>query len=470
MSFANQFFGLNIKAINIGTDIFSKSMSAQGVETLNVEWTPPLIKNDEMLAALKKLYSEEVEKANQTALNRFFEAEPLLIDVAKAIDVIPNMTPYTILHAGPPIEWENMCGPMKGAIIGLILFEGFAKTPDEAVKFAESGRINFAPCHDYGAVGPMAGVISASMYVHVFKNMKHGNLSFSPLTEGSRAKVLRFGAYDDEVLENFRWIHGELAETLHRVLVNSNGLDVRSMISQALHMGDECHNRNKAGSGLFMKELFPLFVKAKLDEDVFLRVLNNVNTNDHYFLSLSMPALKSCLDAAHGVKNSTIVTALSRNGVEFGIRVSGCEGNTWFTGPSQIVNGLYLPGFSKEDANLDMGDSAITETGGVGGMALSSAPAIVQFVGGNSADCLAITKKMYEITFAENSSFSMPYLDFRGGPCGIDIRKVVETGILPVITTGIAHKNAGVGFIGAGITNPPIDCFEKAILESAKRI
>jgi hypothetical protein len=470
MSVINQFLNQDIKTINIGTDIFSKSMSDQEVETLNIEWAPPRIKDDEMLVALNKLYSEEVEKANQIAISRFFEAKPLLIDVAKAIDVIPNMTPYTILHAGPPIQWENMCGPMKGAIIGLILFEGFVKTPDEAVKFVESGRIKFAPCHDYGAVGPMAGVISASMYVHVIKNVKHGNLSFSPLTEGSRAKVLRFGAYDDDVIENFRWIHGELAETLHKVLMNSNGIDVRSLISQALHMGDECHNRNKAGSSLFMKELFPLFAKAKLEEDVFLRVLNNLNTNDHYFLSLSMPAMKACLDAAHGVKNSTIVTALSRNGVEFGIRVSGCEGNIWFTGPSQIVEGLYLPGFSKEDANLDMGDSAITETGGVGGFALSGAPAIVQFVGGNTEDCLAVTKKMYEITFAENSNFSMPYLDFRGGPSGIDIRKVLETGILPVITTGIAHKNAGVGFIGAGITNAPIDCFEKAVLGLAKRM
>lgn len=462
--------GSDIIAVNVGTDIFSKSMSDQEVETLNIDWTPPRIKSDETLIALKKLYTDEIEKANQVALSQFFEAEPILIDVVKAIDIIPNMTPNTILHAGPPIAWKDMCGPMKGAIIGVILYEGFAKTPEEAIAFADAGNITFAPCHDFGAVGPMAGVISASMYVHVIKNRKHGNLAFSPLTEGSRTRVLRFGAFDDEVLENFRWVHGELAQTLHKVLSNSNGIDLRTLISQALHMGDECHNRNKAGSSLFMKELFPLMAKAKLDEEVFVRVLENLNKNDHYFLSLSMPALKASLDAAHGVKNSTIVTALSRNGVEFGIRVSGCEGNTWFTGPSQIVEGLYLPGFSKEDANLDMGDSAITEAGGVGGFALSGAPAIVQFVGGSTEDCNKITNKMYEITFAENPNFSMPNLNFRGGPCGIDVRKVLETGILPIITTGIAHKEAGRGFIGAGITNAPIDCFEKAVLEMSNRI
>lgn len=470
MNRACDIFEQDLKVINIGTDLFSEMMIEQGVKTLNVDWTPPKVENNEMLASLKKLYSEEIEKANQIAIERYLEAQPLLVDVAKAIDVIPGMTENTILHAGPPIEWENMCGPMKGAIIGLILFEGFAKSEDEAFKVAASGKMKFAPCHDYGAVGPMAGVISASMYVHVFKNIKHGNFAFCPLTEGGAAKVLRFGAYSNEVLENFRWIHSELADTLHKALSQSDGIDIRTMISRALHMGDECHNRNVAGSSLFMRAMFPLFVKAKIEDSVLLRVLNNINTNDHYFLSLSMPALKVCLDAAHGVKNSTMVTALSRNGVEFGIRVSGCEGNTWFTGPSQFVEGLYLPGFSKDDANLDMGDSAITETGGVGGLALSGAPAIVQFVGGNTADCLAVTKKMYEITITENKSFSIPNLDFRGGPCGIDVRKVIETGILPVITTGIAHKKAGIGFIGAGITKPPIDCFQKAIIDLARRI
>lgn len=468
MTKLNEFLGAELKVINIGTDIFSDALSVQGTQTLDIDWTPPRAQGETLLA-LNKLYDEQVEAANKTALDRYYAARPLLVDVAKAIDVIPNMTDKTILHAGPPIAWADMCGPMQGAVIGVLLFEGLARTPEEAMAVAASGEIKFAPNHDYGAVGPMAGVISASMYVHVFKDATYGTLSFSPLTEGSAAKVLRFGAYSDEVLENFRWIHSEVADTLHRALAVSEGLDIRSMIAQALHMGDECHNRNKAGSSLFMRALYPLLVKAQIEEDVLLRFLNNVNTNDHYFLSLSMPTLKSCMDAAHGVPHSTIVTALSRNGVEFGIRVSGCEGNTWFTGPCQVVRGLYLPGFSEADANLDMGDSSITETGGVGGMALASAPAIVQFVGGTVSDCVSITKRMYEITYTENQNFSMPNLDFRGTPCGIDVRKVVETGILPVITTGIAHKNAGVGFIGAGITNPPMDCFEKAVLELGSR-
>lgn len=465
MKSINHFLSSEIKAVNVGVDTFAQALEQQGLEALELDWAP--VTEDELLSALNHLQNDQVEQANRLALERFMEARPLFVDVAKAIDVIPNMTADTILHAGPPIAWQDMCGPMKGAIIGLILFENMAQTAEEAEAVAASGRIKFAPCHDYGAVGPMAGVISANMYVHVFKNTVHGNLSFSPLTEGSMAKVLRFGAYSEEVLDNFRWIHSELADVLHRALSQSDGIDVRSLIAQALHMGDECHNRNKAGSALFMKELLPLLNKAQIEPDVLDRFLANVNTNDHYFLSLSMPTLKACMDAAHGVEHSTIVTALSRNGVDFGIKVSGAPAQEWFTGPSQLVEGLYLPGFSAEDANLDMGDSAITETGGVGGLALAAAPAIVQFVGGSVADCLAITQRMYEITFMENSNFSIPNLDFRGSPCGIDVRKVVKTGILPVITTGIAHKNAGVGFIGAGMTKPPIDCFEKAVLKLA---
>lgn len=464
MKQVKDFLTSDINAINVGIDIFNQSLEEQQVESLDLDWSP--LTNDELLAALKVLQDDKVEQANRIAIDLFLEARPLFVDVAKAIDVIPGMTENTILHAGPPIEWQDMSGPMKGAVIGLLLFENFASTPEEAEEVAASGKIKFSPNHEHGAVGPMAGVISANMYVHVFKNPVHGNMSFSPLTEGSMAKVLRFGAYSDDVLENFRWIHSELADVLHRALQHTDGIDVTSMIAQALHMGDECHNRNKAGSALFMKELSPLLMKAEIEPDVLERFMANVNTNDHYFLSLSMPTLKAAMDAAHGVEHSTIVTALSRNGVEFGIRVSGSD--EWFTGPSQLVEGLYLPGYSKDDANLDMGDSSITETGGVGGLALATAPAIVQFVGGTVSDCLEITQRMYEITFTENKSFSFPNLDFRGGPCGIDVRKVVKTGILPVITTGIAHKNAGVGFIGAGMTKAPIDCFEKAVLKLAK--
>lgn len=189
-----------------------------------------------------------------------------------------------------------------------------------------------------------------------------------------------------------------------------------------------------------------------------------MDSNDHFALNLTMPACKCTLDAAKGIPYSTIVTTQARNGTEFGIRVSGIDGgNRWFTAPAEIIDGLYFPGYSQEDANPDIGDSVITETCGIGGFAMATAPAIVQFVGGTPQDAVNYTTSMYEITTVENNVYTIPFLNFRGTPTGIDIRKVVETGIRPVINTGIAHKDPGVGQVGAGIVHPPMKCYEDAL-------
>jgi hypothetical protein len=354
-------------------------------------------------------------------------------------------------------------------VMGALVFEGLAATPEEAAVLAASGKITFSPCHEHDAVGAMAGVIAPNMVVQVFKNKTHGNYAYCPVPEGMGGKVLRYGAYGPEVITRLKWMQSEFREVMHAALSNSEGIDTRSLQFQALHMGDEGHNRNKAGTSMFLRALFPLLLKSGLPTERLLPVIDFINGNDGYFLSISMPSSKVCLDAAHGIENSTMVTALARNGVDFGIRVSGLPGE-WFTGPAQMVKGLYFPGYGDDDANPDMGDSAITETAGIGGFALSGAPAIVQLVGGSAADGIEISKRMYEITIAENMNFSQPVLDFRGSPTGIDIRKVVETGILPVITTGSVHKKAGEGQIGAGITHPPIDCFEKALLRFAEKV
>lgn len=313
----------------------------------------------------------------------------------------------------------------------------------------------------------MAGVISPNMVVQVFQNKVHGNFAYCPVPEGMGGKVMRYGAYSPDVIARLRWMQSEFREVMHLALSQSEGIDTKSLQFQALHMGDEGHNRNKAGTSLFLRALFPLLIKTGLPAERLLPVLNFIDGNDGYFLSISMPSSKVRLDAAHGVKHSTMVTALARNGVDFGIRVSGLE-KEWFTGPAQMVRGLYFPGYGDDDANPDMGDSAITETAGIGGFALSGAPAIVQLVGGSASEGIEISRRMYEITLTENMNFSQPALDFRGSPTGIDIRKVVETGILPVITTGSVHKKAGEGQIGAGITNPPIDCFELAVLRMSE--
>lgn len=428
------------------------------------------IKNHVLIRALDKLLdNEKIDAANQVAVERVMNARPVLVDIDSALNVIPGMTKATILHAGPPITWERMAGPMKGAIIGALLYEGMAKKPKEAEKLVLSGAIKFFPCHEHRAVGLMAGIISPSMPVQIIENKTHGNFSYATLNEGL-GEVLQFGAYSDEVIARLRWMESELAPALKAAILLSGGIDLRSLIAQALHMGDECHNRNKAATSLFIREIAPYLVKADLPRAMISRVLEFIDSNDHFFLNLSMSACKASLDAAQGVANSTMVTTLCRNGVDFGIRVSGCPGNTWFTGPALYVKGPLFPGFTAEDANPDLGDSAITETSGMGGFAMGGAPAIVQFVGGTVADALNYTTKMYEITIAEHTHYSIPNLNFRGVPTGIDVRKVIETGLLPTINTGIAHKEAGFGQVGAGVVTPPRECFEKALLALAERM
>ena len=407
------------------------------------------------------MVQERIEAANKKVMEIILNGQPTLLDIGIAEEVIPGMTKKTILHAGPPIKWEKMSGPLKGAVIGALIYEGLAVDEKEAAKLAASGEISYDPCHHHNTVGPMAGVVSALMPVWILQNKKYGNYSYCTLNEGL-GKVLRYGAYSDEVIKRLKWIENLLAPLLKQALELHGPIDLKTMITQALQMGDEGHNRNRAGTSLLIRELAPYIIQTKFSEKEKIEVLKFIDSNDHFFLNLTMPACKCTMDAAKNIEFSTIITVMARNGTEFGIRVSGL-GDRWFTGPAGIVDGLLFPGYTTEDANPDIGDSVIAETAGIGGFAMAAAPAIVQFVGGTAKDAVNFTLKMYEITAAENNIFKIPALDFRGTPTGIDIRKVVETGILPSINTGIAHKDPGVGQVGAGLVKPPINCFEDAL-------
>ena len=407
------------------------------------------------------MVQERIEAANKKVMEIILNGQPTLLDIGVAEEVIPGMTKKTILHAGPPIKWEKMSGPLKGAVIGALIYEGLAVDEKEATELAASGEISYDPCHHHNTVGPMAGVVSASMPVWILQNKKYDNYSYCTLNEGL-GKVLRYGAYSDEVIKRLKWMENLLAPLLKQVLKLHGPIDLKTMITQALQMGDEGHNRNRAGTSLLIRELASYIIQTKFSEKEKIKVLKFIDSNDHFFLNLTMPAAKCTMDAAKNIEFSTIVTVMARNGTEFGIRVSGL-GDRWFTGPAGIVDGLLFPGYSAEDANPDIGDSVIAETVGIGGFAMAAAPAIVQFVGGTAKDAVNFTLKMYEITVAENNIFKIPALDFRGTPTGIDIRKVVETGILPSINTGIAHKHPGVGQVGAGLVKPPMNCFEDAL-------
>lgn len=457
-------FAEKLKVVNIGTSKFKEDLDLQSCQSVQVEWKPPAGGNPELIKALDFIQEDErIAEANKKVIGILKEAHPHLVDIDLAVNAIPGMHAKKILHAGPPIEWERMCGPMQGAVIGALMFEGLADNQDDARRLAESGEIEFSPCNENSAVGPMAGVVSASMPVHVIKNTAHGNYAFCTVNEGL-GKVLRFGAYSEDVIKRLKWLKDVYAPALKEALKHTDGIDLKAITSQALHMGDECHNRNKASTMLFYKEVTDLFLKTGLNKDEIGEVLKFIRENEHYYLNLSMPSCKVTLEAAHGVPYSTIVTTMARNGVEFGIRVSGLGEKEWFTASANYVRGLFFPGYSEDDAAPDLGDSSITETMGIGGFAMAGSPAIVQFVGGNVGDAINFSEQMYNITTGENTNYSIPALDFRGSALGIDICKVIDTGILPVINTGMAHKTAGIGQVGAGIVNPPRECFEKAII------
>lgn len=407
------------------------------------------------------MIKDKIQAANQEAVEMLLNAQPTLIGIGKAGDDLPGMTKKTVLHAGPPVKWEDMSGPLRGAVIGGLIYEGLAENEEEAIKLAESGEIEFDSCHHHNAVGPMAGVTTYSMPVWIVENKTYGNKAYCTLNEGL-GKVLRYGAFDDEVITRLKWMENVLGPVLKAALEISGEIDLKSMTAQVLQMGDEGHNRNTAGTSLFIREIAPYIVQTDFSEKDKVDVLKFMHSNDHFYLNLTMPAAKSSLDPLEGIKYSTMVYTMARNGTEFGIRVAGI-GNRWFTAPAEIIEGLYFPGYSTEDANPDIGDSVITETSGIGGFAMAAAIPIVQFVGGTPQDAINYSQSMYEITVAENNVYRIPALDFRGTATGVDIQKVVATGILPIINTGIAHKEAGVGQVGAGLVNPPMKCYQDAL-------
>ncbi len=409
----------------------------------------------------------DIEKANKEALDRLLAARPVLVGMGKAIDVIPGMKKNMILHAGPPVTWDRMCGPQRGAVIGALMYEGMAKNEKEAEELAASGEIEFSPCHHHQAVGPMAGIVSPSMPVYIIENEAFGNKAYGTMNEGL-GKVLRMGAYSPDVIERLKWMENVMYPAMDKAIRYLKKIDMKNIIAQALHMGDELHNRNKGATSLFFRTIAPAMVKTS-DAATAEAVLKFIDGNDHTFLNLSMPSAKASLDPARNIEGSTMVVAMARNGTDFGIQVSGM-GDQWFTAPAPVPpNALYFPGFSKEDANPDIGDSSITETAGLGGFAIGAAPAIVQFVGGTPQDGLNRTLSMYEITIGENNVYQVPYLNFRGTPTGIDIRKVVEKNLPPFIDTGIAHKKPGIGQVGAGLVDAPIEVFKKAVIAFAKK-
>ncbi|NJP23313.1 DUF1116 domain-containing protein [Microbispora sp. SCL1-1] len=445
------------RVITVGAQVLGEALDRQAVPRREVDWRPPLPGTSAALARV--LADPRRESANATAVGRMLSARPMLTGVRPAREVL-GLAAGEFFHAGPPITWERASGPMRGALVGAMLFEGLAATPEEAEERLASGAgITLDSCHHHRTVGPMAGLVSPSMWMLEVADAEHGGTAYCSLNEGL-GKVLRYGAYGPEVIDRLRWMGEVLGPVLAAALERCGPLDLRTLIAQALQMGDELHNRNRAATSLLVREIAPAIVEAAPDHAA--EVLRFINGNDHFFLNAGMAAAKVSADAARDVPGSSLVVAMARNGTDFGIQVSGL-GDRWFTGPAGVPDGLYLGGYGPDDANPDIGDSTITETTGLGGFAMAAAPAIVRFVGGEVSDAVAATTSMYEITLAEHPAYQIPGLGFRGTPVGIDVALVARTGLLPVVNTGIAGRIAGTGQVGAGLVSPPAEAFTAAL-------
>ena len=448
-----------------GVSLFAEALRAQAVPVTETDWQPPLEGTAAHLAAV--MTDRRRPEANALALQRMTAAGADFVDVRPAGEAL-GLERGTFLHAGPPLEWDRASGPMRGALIGAMLFEGTADTPEAAEAALAAGEVTLEPCHHRGAVGPMAGVVSPSMWVYELRDEVHDHTSWCSLNEGL-GKVLRYGAYGPEVIERLHWMNSVLGPLLQQAIRKAGPIDIKSIIAQMLQMGDEGHNRNRAGSLMLLRELLPSLITADGSSADIAEAVRFAGANEHFFLNLGMPACKLSTLAAQGIPGSSVVTTMARNGTDFGIRVSG-TGDAWFTGPANTPEGLYLGAYGPDDANPDIGDSAITETAGIGGFAMAAAPAIVRFVGGDVPMALRTTRTMYEITVGEHTAYQVPILEFRGTPTGIDVVAVARTGILPQINTGMAGRVAGTGQVGAGLVTPPAVCFTQALQALARHV
>lgn len=468
MNSFQQLFTRSLSVINVGLNTFNETLKDQGMDVTHLEWRPPANGDDSLVKALSLLDDPRIDAANKQAFERINAGEPNLVSVKYVKDVIDGFDKYTIGHAGPPVLWEDMCGPMRGAVLGAIVYEKLATTLEEAESLVEARKIKFVSNHSIGCVGPMTGMVTYSMPLWEVRNEHFGNVAYCTFNEGL-GKVMRFGANGPDVIERLEWIQKELAPAFADALKKSGPISLKVIMAKALAMGDEMHQRNTGATSLFVREIMKYLVEVIKEKEQLYRVTEFLTGNDQFFLNLAMAAGKAIMDPVKNIPFSTVVTAMSRNGTNFGIKISAL-GDQWFEAAVNQPVGLYFPGYSEKDANPDMGDSTIVETFGIGGFAMGSSPAVVRFVGASSiAEAIQYSKDMQEICVGLSNHYIIPTMEFVGSATGIDARKVVDTGILPVINTGMAHKEPGIGQVGAGIVKAPYECFAQAVKAMAER-
>ena len=452
----------DIRVVNVGLDLLADSIHRQGRDVVTIDWRIPAAGDEQSIRALQRLMGQQAElidAANAEVFRRLDTASPMLTGVAKALDVVPRMTDRTILHSGPPLDWLEFCDPLRRSVRATVMAEGWARNRDEAEKLVESGEVTLDSANHHATVAPMATAIGPSDPVFVVGFDEY--TAYSPINQGP-GKTAWFGVDEPEAVEHLAWLAQVAGPILRRAISSAGPIDVFAMATNGLHMGDDLHMRTQASGNLLLRHLFGDLI------DTSARYLADFarfwSANHLFFLNIAMAAAKATTTWASEVPNSSVVTAMARNGTTFGIRVAGA-GDDWFIAPALAVeHAMYYSGYGPDTSAPDIGDSAVLELIGLGGPAAAGSPAVAAFVGGTMADARAVTEQLSHISIGRSSRFTIPTLDYLGTPVGVDIRKVVELQITPSINTGILHRSEGTGQIGAGLAAAPIDVFRAALL------
>ncbi len=456
-----------LAAVNVGLSTFADALESQGAPVIDIEWRPPARGDRHTVRALERLWGVHgslVARANDEVVRRIESSQPRAVAVAPAGDVLPILSGRVLIHSGTAIEWERICDPQRRALIAACVFEGWAGSRSEAERLLSAGKVRLVPGNEHGHVGPMTGVCSRSMPVWVVEDEASETRAYSTFNEGP-GRTLWFGVGDEESVERLRFFRDELGPLMARLLEREGPIDVFALAAQGLQMGDELHMRSQATGNVLIRDLAPGFVALSGE-----RAARFISGNHHFFLTLTMAAAKCALQAAAGVRGASVVNVITRNGTDMALQLAGLPGR-WFTAPAAPVqDALLREGYTESDAALDIGDSAVIECIGLGGMALAAAPAVAAFFGGGAADAVARTELMGQIAVSRSARFTIPALDFAGTPVGIDARLAAELDITPQITTGVLHASSGAGQIGAGVAHQPVEPFRAAVVALAEEL
>ena len=402
----------------------------------------------------------QIDEANEVVMNILLNGQPTWVDVRPALEVIPEFKKNLLLHAGPPIQPQDIVLALRNTLCGAALHEGLAKTFDEAWKMIEKGEILIDSAQDYSCSCGAAMVTSASTPVLVGKDTVFGGEGFSAIHPGSTPRCLRWGYYDDDIEKNLSWFCDIYGPALGEAVRNTGGINMRAIMSRTAGMGDENHVRQTASSFALVLNLIPEVLKLDIPQrDDVIRAL--VDCSEKFYLHVLMAGIMGVLKSAKNIPMSTIMIAMGGNGTEFGLQFCG-TGNQWFTVKAPKILGQFLnPTWTEEEMCGYLGDSCVTEIYGLGGLSAISGPAFVRLTGGSFADAKKRTEDARAICLGEHKFAPVPWDDYRGFPVGVDMRKVVATTILPTSHGGSTRLVGGQG--GAGSILIPSECFKQGL-------